>query len=199
MLSWSSPSGHKNTGIVDTSHPAAKLPKAAYNTVFPKFNSPSLSIKVFPKALLARSDVVWPNPPFQAPDEVNWVTQLDLLRETSSRKSSDLRRDTDAEMVKMDYVDMSMACIVGKKALHKSSVIRKQTVRRIKNAMALIVSRGADVRADDKASGSLHIVFDDNMGSNSLRWILKGTLPESTLPWTTLLIQTCSYKTGHIS
>ena len=72
---------------------------------------------------------------------------------------------------------MSIACIVSKKAVHKSSVIRKQILRRLKSAMALIVARGADARElkDTSDSGSSKFELCVEKSEKMNNWILKGT------------------------
>ena len=160
----------KSTEIVDPSHPAAKLPRSKYNTLFPKFRDQHITIRTFPKALLTKPDVVWPDPPYKAA-EVKWAKQVEAFKRATD--------DTKPEFVNLESgsVDMSIACIVSKKAVHKSAVIRKQILRRLKSAMALIVARGADARElkDTSDSGSSKFELGVEKSEKMNNWILKGT------------------------
>ena len=159
---------HKPTEIVDSSHPAAKLHRSTYNALFPKFQSPHITIRAFPKALLTKPDVVWPNPPYKAAAQVKWAKQVDAFKRATD--------DTKPEFVnlKSGSLDMSIACIVSKKAIHKSAVIRKQILRRLKSTMGLIVVRDADARELEKTgdSASSKFVLDVGKSEKMNNWIL---------------------------
>jgi hypothetical protein len=68
---------------------------------------------------------------------------------------------------------MSMLCVAGKKAVHKSAVIRKKTVNRLKIALALIVTRGAITTP--RGNGNLGLSFKEEV-TEEREWVLQGTL-----------------------
>lgn len=120
-------------------------------------------------------DIPWPDPPFKSAKVTPWSEQQ-VLQRISGKETSN--GDVDVKPTKIGAVDMSMSCILGKKAIHKHSSIRSTIVRRIKHAVSLIVTRGADVCATskdgDKKEG-LRLIFHDNGHLKSHDWILPGS------------------------
>lgn len=161
--------------IIDPTHPAAKLPKSTYYHIFPKFFRAEVHIHAFPKALLTLPDVPWPDPPFKSAKVTKWSEQLEVLRNTFGKGTDS---NANARPVKIGAVDMSMLCILGKKSTHKHSSVRKVIVRRLKHAVSLIVTRGADVcttgKDGDEKKG-LRLVLNDNGDLNPHEWFLPGS------------------------
>ncbi|KAF7972132.1 hypothetical protein HWV62_18860 [Athelia sp. TMB] len=112
---------------LDPTHPAARA-----RTPFPRFASPALQVRAFPKALLAAPAAPWPDPPFAPARVVPWGAQLKRL----------LGEEGEGE-VRGVSLDMAMVCIVGIRATHKSAVVRKKIAARLKTAVALVAARGA--------------------------------------------------------
>ena len=69
---------------------------------------------------------------------------------------------------KVGQVPMGLTCIVGKKSVHNSAFIRSRIKSRMKEALRLVVARGANVDDDGKL-----VMCDDNIGES--RWLLRGT------------------------
>jgi hypothetical protein len=164
---------HKNPGIIDPSHPAARHSRGGYK-VFPQFSNANITIRAFPKAVLRRPDVPWPDPPYPAASDVKWSEQLERLRKETGPGVRGVNAGT--SQIKVDSIDMSMACIVGKKATHKSAVIRGKLVGRLKIAVSLIITRGADVhsRGDRKGLEGAGLVLNDDVDINRQQWISQG-------------------------
>lgn len=86
----------------------------------------------------------------------------------------------DAKPLKLESgsVDMSIACIVSKKAVHKSAVIRKTILRRLKSAITLIVARGAHAHELEGAVGvgphRSKFVLGVGKSEKANNWILPG-------------------------
>jgi hypothetical protein len=118
-------------------------------------------------------DVPWPDPPFKSAKVAKWSEQLETLRKTSGKEAK--ITDADARVAKIGAVDMSMSCILGKKATHKRSSIRNVIVRRIKHAVSLIVTRGADVCTTGDKKKGLRLVLNDNGNLKPHDWILPGS------------------------
>ena len=128
---------------LDATHPAARLPKAAYGSAFPRFGSPALQVRAFPKALLMTPAAPWPDPPFPPARAVPWGEQLDRLLGRTAEEG-------EVKSMRVDSLDMAMVCIVGIKATHKSAVVRKKIAARLKTAVALVATRGAQVQGPSK-------------------------------------------------
>jgi len=172
VLGWDKPSIHKVAEVVDASHPATKLPQTTYNKVFPRFSNANLVIRAFPKALLKKPDVSWPDPPYHYPANVKWSEQLAQLRKVAA-EGEDLQR------LKVDSVDMSMVCVLRKNAVYKRAVIRRKTVGRLKTAVSLLVTRDADVCIGGDGVGleGPRLVFNHDATVNPHQWILPSTFP----------------------
>ena len=70
-------------------------------------------------------------------------------------------------------VNVSILQVIGKKNVHKSAVIRSRIGNKLKTALALVTTRGAD--AQDDEAGTPHIVFRAEDISFD-KWLLKGAL-----------------------
>ncbi|KZP16986.1 hypothetical protein FIBSPDRAFT_793610 [Athelia psychrophila] len=138
---------NKTSVLVDASHPAAKLPRSAYGKTFPRFQHPSINIRAFPKALIMTPATPWPDPPFPPAVTRKWSEQLEGLLAIPSEATGTVGySDTEVRNVQVESLDMAMVCIVGIKATHKSAVIRKKMITRLKTAVSLLATRGAQVR-----------------------------------------------------
>ena len=75
--------------------------------------------------------------------------------------------------MKSNSINMSMACIVRKKSTHKSAVIRRHVVQKLKTAVSLIVCREAYVRQDDKQEDP-PLFFAKETSVSPHKWISPG-------------------------
>lgn len=129
-------------GLVDPTHPLASLPWGKASRAFPRIQCTGFSLSAFPKALLGKPQHPWPQPPFyQTPD----------------RSSNPFR------------VNMSLLKLIGKKAVTKSAVVRGKVAKRLKEAIRLVVARGAHVVKNEQGKERLEFDQSDVGGD---KWIL---------------------------
>jgi hypothetical protein len=190
LLGWAPTNKRKAATPVDATHPAAGLPRRAYQSVFPHFANSHITVRVFPKALLTEPDTQWPDPPYHYAANVKWSEQLERLKVKKVR-------DINAEQMKSNSVDMSMACVVGKKSTHKSAVIRRHIVRKLKTAVSLIVCRGAYVRQDDKQEDP-PLFFAEETSVGPHEWISPGALLHHSHCLLRSIDSSFCYETGHM-
>src|SRR6202011_3181324 len=139
--------------LIDESHPAARLRNTA---LFPRFSNANITIRAFPKAVLQKPDVMWPDPPYTSRRVVGWDEQLQRLRQEEERGDWDAYANP--KQTKAKFVDMSMPCMSWKATSLKTPAIRGRVVRRLKTAVSLIITLGADVRTTSR--GGPQLVFD---------------------------------------
>jgi hypothetical protein len=190
---------HKTTQLVDESHPAAKLlPKTA---AFPRFSNAHIKIHAFPKAVLRMPDVTWPNPPYDYLVDLKWSERLEASQKTVEEgEVGDVNTDLPGLKIdkKIDFVNMSLGFTIGKKTVHKSAVVRSKIVRKLKTAISLIVTRGADVDHISDVFVGLNesrLILNNDANIDPHQWILPGTLhiPSSHPSKPTLF-----YQAGHM-
>ncbi|EIN14696.1 hypothetical protein PUNSTDRAFT_118105 [Punctularia strigosozonata HHB-11173 SS5] len=142
--------------FLDRNHPLASQYRPDLKRPHtPQWRSPDgiLALRVFPRALLARPLTPWPNPPWPP-------ASIYPSRE-------------DAEVISKNVVGMSVVCVIGKKTVHKSAVIRRKIAGRIKTALSLIVTRGADIGIRRTANGKeLKSLTFDPEGGGGQKWVL---------------------------
>ena len=103
-------------------------------------------LRAYPSAILHKPEYSAPDPPFsRAPS-----------RGPGARRAN-----------------VSFLKVIGKKNVHKSAVIRSRIGNKLKTALALVTTRGAD--AQDDEAGTPHIVFRAEDISFD-KWLLKGAL-----------------------
>jgi hypothetical protein len=180
ILGWDQTSRYQRPRFVDTSHPATRLRRSAYYTLFPNFKTEEIAIRAVPKALLTKADFPWPDPPYHYAPAVSWSEQSERLQKAKEVDGVDGK----VEQMKIDSVDMSMACVVGKKAVHKNATIRGKTTRRLKTAVSLVVSRGAYAYIKGKGDNpnALQLGFKDSASTDPYQWISPGAFPTLLLP-----------------
>ncbi|KZT04862.1 uncharacterized protein LAESUDRAFT_681933 [Laetiporus sulphureus 93-53] len=128
------------TGPVDPTHPAAKTPQKLLCHLFPTAKAKGFALRAVPKALLWKVTIPWPDPPYSpAP-----------------------ARGPGSPRLNVSFVRLMS------KSLAKSSVVRSKVGLKMKTAISLIVTRGADVETDEK--GRKKIVFKE--GDIGDKWIL---------------------------
>jgi hypothetical protein len=162
------------TGIIDPSHPAAQVPKSSYRAFFPRVTSGHIKILVFPKAILNKPEVEWPDPPFPHATVLKWGEQVENRRNATAGGKQD--NNADLKRGRVCPIDMSMICITGKKSIHKQATFRGRLSRRLKTAISLIVTR--DVGVEDKSKGpgrKKSRLVSDHEKTNSPPWISSGT------------------------
>ena len=74
------------------------------------------------------------------------------------------------EVTKPGRINISLAKVIGKKAVHKSACIRRKIGNRIQTAISLIVTRGADIHIDKNGHSTLEFKEED-VGK---KWVLSG-------------------------
>lgn len=104
----------------------------------PEVHKPAFALRAVPKAALYVPEVVWPDPPY----------------------GPALECGPDSERV-----NMSLVKVVSKK-VHKSAVIRKTLMNRVKLAITLVVVRGAEAAMDE--NGEEILVFDGEKAGHRL-------------------------------
>jgi hypothetical protein len=146
----------KRENMLDPSHPAAHLPHRARMAVAPHFRSAHLDLRAYPKAFLSTPyDVPYPVPPYRyqplyAP-----------------------RREADARTAHMSVVTAMFNSFI-----HASKFVRYPVKRRLKAAVALIVTRGARVArveedADPNVERKVALAFEP-ADARAERWIKPG-------------------------
>ncbi|KDQ20441.1 hypothetical protein BOTBODRAFT_61585 [Botryobasidium botryosum FD-172 SS1] len=127
---------------VDPSHPAVGNPAAR----LPNVTTPLFQLRAVPQALLQR----FSSSSARAPSKPLPPRPFVRLPHLEKKKAT-----------------MTMFSFIGKKSLHKSACIRYKIKLRMKEALRLVVTRGAQVNSEG------HIILDDNDVGES-RWILQG-------------------------
>lgn len=122
--------------IVDASHPWSQRHPNSYFNEFPRYDHPHLKITLLPKALLGRPDPIQISNRYLPRNEPNGDAQIQTMSIKFSLSSKEIR----------------------------SAVHRTQVKNKIKTAISLIATRGANVNGE--------IVFDEE---DSVReWVLEG-------------------------
>ncbi|KAI0318685.1 hypothetical protein OF83DRAFT_1114849 [Amylostereum chailletii] len=138
--------------LFDPTHPFASIPSKIRTTTAPRFAAPALTVRAFPKAFLSKPEIPFPSPPYK-------TTPYPEERHTESRK-----------------VDMSFVTIAYERQIVLSDVLRTRVKRRLKEAVRLIVTRGARMEQRTvRGKEEKHVVFDD-ADSGVDRWIIPGEL-----------------------
>ena len=130
-------------------------------------------MRAVPKALLVRPDIVWPDPPFgfkpyparSAEDEDGYGHGGEEDEYDGVHKATRTR----TTWTPMPRVDMSLMHVIVTK-MHKSGLVRSKVKSRIKNAVALVVTKGADV---DVERGEL--VANEDNAKDPEKWVLPST------------------------
>ncbi|PSS34230.1 hypothetical protein PHLCEN_2v1740 [Hermanssonia centrifuga] len=135
--------GHPPTGtdLVDPHHPWARLPRGQIMKQFLQWGNPLFYLRVMPKAVLYKPKEPRPDPPYSPPPNP-WP--------------------------KNRRINMALLHILPK-TLHKSAVIRRAVVKKLKDVFMLVITRGADVQTDRK--GNQLIVFKEEQAGG--HWILE--------------------------
>ena len=172
---WNSPV--TNIELLDESHPATLLlPKTA---AFPRFSNVDMTIRAFPKAVMVAPTLKWPDPPYNYVANPTWSERLEEILKKSNGEVADA--NTELSDSKMDVVNMSLSFVVGKKSVHKSAVIRRTIVRRLKKAISLIVTRGAEVERIGDAKAA-RLIINDDANIDPHQWIEPSTLSHIHYP-----------------
>jgi len=88
---------------------------------------------------------------------------------------------------------MSATLIVGKRLVSKDAVIRRKIARRVKFALGLIVTRGADVKKVRSAKGKVQEIFVEGEGSRDMilqdwTYVFTPSLEVYRMPYQTLIV-----------
>ncbi|KAH7929007.1 hypothetical protein BV22DRAFT_1003669 [Leucogyrophana mollusca] len=142
------------THAIDPLHPATRLSHSS----FPSFSCPAFALRAVPKGALLRPEVERPSP-------------MKLGRTTSNKEHSGGRARS---------VSLSLLFVISKKSTSKRAVVRHRLSTRMKSAVALVVTRGANAVFLDSKDGTIPI------GSVPHRLSLVSSethLTPSGLPW----------------
>jgi hypothetical protein len=138
--------------VLNPDHPLAN--ERAWMKSTPRYRSPLLQLHAIPNDLLAHAEIM---PPFDDPIPAH--TQLYGPEGQFIRHRADLSRT--------DVVHMALSSLISKKGVHPSAVIRRTVARRLREAIRLIVARGAK----PNNSGD-HLTFDEREGGEH-KWLLR--------------------------
>lgn len=116
-------------GRLDPRHPTYHIPRQKLGKLMPIADTPAFTLRAFPKAVLYFPPEPFPDPPH-----------------TPAR-------------VRPGRHNMSLMMIVGKKAVHKHTSVRRAVVNKIRTAVGLIIARGATKGVD--ARGREVVEFTD--------------------------------------
>ncbi|TFK52778.1 hypothetical protein OE88DRAFT_1627042 [Heliocybe sulcata] len=127
-------------------HPATNVPRRILSKSLPRYKRPSLQVQAVPKALLACVD----------------------SQERTRSRPPPLNPPSVPAPEWSRIVTMSAPMIVAKKLVSKDAVVRRKIVRRVKFALGLIVTRGADVEKVRSAEGEEREVLVEGEPSRDL-------------------------------
>jgi hypothetical protein len=138
---------------VDPTHPAVATYLSKRAPSLPALRNEFISLRAFPKALLQKPEYQWPNPPYPPAEIVCWEERVVNEKRNNPKKSQNATTSV---------MDMSLLLVLGKKALHNKATIRRRVSKKLKVAISLIVTRGADVEvipSSETAKSKLRVVF----------------------------------------
>ncbi|KAI0705430.1 hypothetical protein C8Q76DRAFT_750886 [Earliella scabrosa] len=153
--------------VLDPSHPALKLSPAEFAKAFPWRSFPGFSIRAVPKGLLDKPSTPFPDPPFS-------------FAPVHSAEQNDSR--SGRGRVSMSLMNLSPQSAGGR-------VLRVNVLNKLKNAISLVVTRGADAEGED---GAQRVVFKQEGSGGD--WVLSDWTylcrpqPEiNSMPYATLI------------
>ena len=136
-----------NSELFDPTYPGAHLSLGKRCSLAPRWVHPSLTLFAFPKAFLTKPEVPYSEPYISRP-------YPEPLRRPEQRS-----------------VDMSMQVLAIKSRIVLKPVVRTKIKRRLKEAVRLIVTRGAAV--EESRRGQKVVVFrEEDVGAD--KWIVPG-------------------------
>lgn len=142
------PSVHR---VLDPKHPALRYTAAQFAKAFPWRTYPGFALRAVPKGLLEKPANTFPNPPFAfAP-----------LNTAGAQEN-----DGDS-----DWVSMSLMDVGGK--IEGQRVVRVKVLNKLKTAISLVATRGADVEEREGEGRAQRMVFrPERLGAE---WVMSGT------------------------
>ena len=160
--------------VLDPTHPALHFKPLQYAKAFPWRTYPGFALRALPKSLLDKPATVFPDPPIsiQPPRSVTLVNKTtrigdgdETTRESEGERGSrgTVKWAEERGRLSMSLVDLAAKDIGGR-------VVRVKVLNKMKNAIALVAARGADVVQD--AKGAKGIVFREKEAGRD--WILRG-------------------------
>ncbi|KAH0587097.1 hypothetical protein H2248_005914 [Termitomyces sp. 'cryptogamus'] len=155
---------------LDPSHPAMSIPK----TLFPNIRDDSLGIKAVPFATLTKPEQVWTTP--SSPPIDTWTERVKRLISTNANLGEGEEPLEVAPILlhstKENAIPMSFINATSKKRTSNKKVIRVKIASRLKIAINLIVTRGADVA---EVNGKLKLVMNEEEAVKmSDKWLSPG-------------------------
>ncbi|KAH8101693.1 hypothetical protein BXZ70DRAFT_70141 [Cristinia sonorae] len=126
--------------VLDPTHIAASIPPIQRKAVFPNYKTHAFTLRLLPQALLAEPEFRFPDPPF------HYVTRS----QSPHRLNMSLAREIASDV-------------------HHSPFVRSKMTTKLKSAISLVVTRGANVRSE--GDGKPMIFFDEqDVGE---KWLLQ--------------------------
>ncbi|EJF61780.1 hypothetical protein DICSQDRAFT_136296 [Dichomitus squalens LYAD-421 SS1] len=159
--------------VLDPTHPALHLKPSQYANAFPWRAYPGFGLRALPKSLLDKPSVPFPDPPFsvQPPRSVTLDSGQAWDDDGGSDATSENRwvakgtvkwAEEERWRISMSLVDVVAKGVGGR-------VVRVKVLNKLKNAIALVVTRGADV--EEGADGAKRIVFREREAGSG--WVLR--------------------------
>ncbi|THH06681.1 hypothetical protein EW146_g9539 [Bondarzewia mesenterica] len=143
--------------VVDPTHPLSDTPPSSVLKMCPSYRTPRFYLYAFPKALLQKKEI-----------ELSGPFKLKYQPATKGRRE-------DGTKVRRRRVDMSLVTVLFNKKIVLAVCLRDRLKRRVKAALQLIVTRGANVRMETcmkrgKAVEEEVIYLDEN-DANPEKWV----------------------------
>ncbi|KAG6874013.1 hypothetical protein C0995_007970 [Termitomyces sp. Mi166 len=164
------PGNTLRSDYLDPSHPATKIPK----NFFPNIRSDILGVKAVPFAILTKPEQVWTTPSNLPID--TWTERMKRLTNTNANLETGQEPLQVAPIflnnAKKDAIPMSFVNATSKKRTSNKRHVRGKIASRLKVAINLIVTRGADVVTVD---GKPKLVMNEEEAEKmSDKWVSPG-------------------------
>lgn len=151
-----------SSGPLDPNHPLARIPPHKAYWKCPSGQSGLFTAKIIPHGILAHT-AREKLPPFPSTEQT--VSNSTANGDSKTFYSNSRYR---VPQDRSEVIYASFMIITSKTAVHNDSVIRRKTSRRVREALRMIIIRGAKASEDEKS-----LVFDDgDIGED--RWLVKG-------------------------
>lgn len=162
--------------VLDPTHPALHFKPAQYAKAFPWRSYPGFSLRAVPKSLLEKPSYPAPNPPFamSPPRSVTLdkgkAREEDVSDEREGEDGQDGVGEEPAAGWKEEKGRISMSLVNAASIGVGGRVLRVKVTNKLKNAISLVATRGADV--EPGPDGVKRIVFRDEQADPP--WVLRG-------------------------
>ncbi|KAI1792451.1 hypothetical protein LXA43DRAFT_342129 [Ganoderma leucocontextum] len=175
--------------VLDPTHPALHFKPPQYAKAFPWRSYPGFSLRALPKSLLDKPSYPAPNPPFILAPPRSVTLDKGKAREEDTSDESEgggvedgggengigegpsTRWNEEKDRISMSLANVASLGVGGR-------VVRVKVDNKVKNAIALVATRGADVECG--ADGVKRIIFRDEQAGPG--WVLRGACFSPSLP-----------------